>query len=308
MKAQWSKFRPDLRRHLLVLAGACLSGVALAWWWWPLDTEALDVLRQEVAQLQAQTQVQVPDQPHKQQRPAADAAAGDEQLVWDEPALAEAEMVWPWLQQRMQAQGLQVLLLRPQAVNMDKGLPEQAVALRLQGRWRDWLVLEEALHEHVPWWVIDQWQVMPAAAQSEDVRIELQARLGLQPPGWRREERQRVWPLWPQTSVSPQTTGAPLFASAQTPAPLVSASEAAGGLSADPRGWPMDQLRLLGVWRQAGTAHAVVAVGQDPVVLRLGQQIGREAFRVRRIGDDHVDLATARTSGPLLHLTLREGK
>lgn len=53
MKAQWSKFRPDLRRHLLVLAGACLSGVALAWWWWPLDTEALDVLRQEVAQLQA---------------------------------------------------------------------------------------------------------------------------------------------------------------------------------------------------------------------------------------------------------------
>lgn len=70
----------------------------------------------------------------------------------------------------------------------------------------------------------------------------------------------------------------------------------------------MDQLRLLGVWRQAGTAHAVVAVGQDPVVLRLGQQIGREAFRVRRIGDDHVDLATARTSGPLLHLTLREGK
>lgn len=305
MKSQKLRPSPQRQRHLLVLAGACLSGMFLAGWWWPLDTEAVDGLRQEVARLQAQTQVPLPVQARKLHgKPPADAPVQQGPSLPDEPGLAEAETVWSWLQQRMQSQGLQLQVLRPQTVTTDKGLPEQAVAMRLQGRWHDWLAMEEALHAHAPWWVIDQWQVVPAAAQSEDVRIELQARLALRPPALAQEGR-RVWPVWPVDPGSQRAVPTPLFATAEMAAP---ASEVAGSLPADPRGWQVNQLRLLGVWRQTGAAHAVVGMGQDQRVIRLGQQIGPEPYRVRRIGDDRVELIAIRTNGPELHLTLQGGR
>ena len=291
-------------RHLLMRVFAFAGGVALVAWGWPLDLQAWVSLQQEVDRLQAQ----VPAPPYKpQQDPDAAASKSHDVLEPDEPALAEADAVWPWLQARMQAQGLQVLALRPQTVSTKDGLPQQPVSLQLQGRWHDWLALQAALNAHAPWWVIEQWQVASVAAGSETVRIELQARLGLRPPALPGPSMPRVWPRWPVAAAVP-TTGSAWSASAQGAAPAASGREAAGAGSAPAHEWPLDRLRLLGVWRQSGVLHAVVGMGQDSVVLGVGQRIGREAYRVHRIGDDHVELRATDKRGPALRLVLQEGK
>lgn len=298
MKALRFSFIPDVLRHRLMLVAVGLAGAMGAWLLWPLDSIALEALRLEVAQLQMQAQAQA-------QAPQI-SAARQQGPVPEGPVLAESARAWPWLQQRLRAHGLQVQLLRPQAVTGSRPLPEQAVAVRLQGRWRDWLAFEAALHRHAPWWVIDQWQVVPAGLPSDEVRIELQARLGFRPPAWQDQATDRVWPEWPVLAGG--QPGDDLFAQAPTPTASAVAGETPMPLSTDPRAWPVHALRLLGVWQQAGTAHAVLGEGLNQVVVRQGQRIGREAYRVRRIGDDQVELAAADPAGQVLRLTLHKEK
>ncbi len=308
MKIHWTALTREGQRHLLMLVLVFSSGLGLVAWCWPLGREALQTLREEVGRLQAERSA--PQRKSPRVAGGADARSPDAPVP-DEPALAEADAVWPWLQARMQAQGLQVQALRPQAVTTKDGLPQQAVTLQLQGRWQDWLALQAALSAHAPWWVIDQWQVSPVPSGSEAVRIELQARLGLRPPAlpgpgmprdWSRD-----WPRGPVAAALPATRSA-LFASAAGAVPATSGPEAAGALPAHPHEWPLDRLRLLGVWRQAGVPHAVIGAGQGTVVLGVGQRIGREAYRVHRIGDDHVELLATDPRGPALRLVLQEGK
>lgn len=305
MKIQRTALTREGQRHLLMLVLVFSGGLGLVAWCWPLDREALQTLREEVDRLQAERS----SPQHKSPRVAGGADARSPYApVPDEPALAEADTVWPWLQARMQAQGLQVQALRPQAVTTKDGLPQQAVTLQLQGRWQDWLALQAALSAHAPWWVIDQWQVSPLAAGSEVVRIELQARLGLRPPALPGPGMPRDWSRWPVADAPPTAAGSTLFALASVAAPATSGREATDALPAHPHEWPLDRLRLLGVWRQAGVPHAVVGVGQGSVVLGVGQRIGREAYRVHRIGDDHVELLATDPRGPALRLVLQEGK
>ena len=306
MKIHRTALTREGQRHLLMLLLVFSGSLVLVAWGWPLDREALQVLREEVNRLQAERSA--PQHKSTRAADAADARAPDAPVP-DEPALAEADAVWPWLQARMQAQGLQVQALRPQAVTTKDGLPQQAVTLQLQGRWQDWLALQAALSAHAPWWVIDQWQVSPLAAGSESVRIELQARLGLQPPAMPGPGMPRDWSRGPVAAALPTSRSA-LFASAAGAAPATSGPEAAAALPAYPHEWPLDRLRLrlLGVWRQAGVPHAVIGAGQGAVVLGVGQRIGREAYRVHRIGDDHVELLATDPRGPALRLVLQEGK
>lgn len=309
MKRLGFRVSPDQQRRLFVVAGGCLLGLAIALWLWPLDSDALAALRQEVARLQTQTELLLQAQRQAQQtRLAGDRAGQSGAPVPDEPGLTEAGAVWSWLQQRLQAHGFQVQALRPQAVTVDKDMREQAVALRLQGRWRDWLAFEESLDAHAPWWTIDHWQVVPVGPPSEDVHIDVQVRLGLRPLGLEPEGTPRVWPVWPVDSGEAQASQADPFAQAQKPAFSTMADEGAASLPADPRQWPIAELRLLGIWRQAGAVHAVLGAGLNKVVVQWGQRVGREAYRVRRIGEDHVELAAAGTSGPVLRLTMQGGK
>ncbi len=302
MKALGFSILQGRLRHLARPLAAGLVGVMVSWLLWPLDTEGLDALRQEVVQLQAQEHAQRKGLPSA---PTGSAARQQEPMP-DEPDLAEGTMVWPWLQQRLRSQGLQVQVLRPQAVSRPQALPEQAVAMRLQGRWRDWLAFQEALNRHAPWWVIDQWQVVPVGPQSDEVRIELQARLGFRPSALQAERTvPRVWPEWPVLGDGRPMPGADLFAQAHTPLATASTAEAQAPLPADPRDWPVHALRLLGVWQQAGTAHAVLGDGLNQVVVKQGQRIGREAYRVRRIGDGQVELGAAGATGQVLRLTLQ---
>lgn len=298
----FKRAEPEHKRRVMVMLLAGLFGLGLSGWLTGPETGAMAALESDVAQLQSRLQA-APSPPPAQTQPWPAASQ------W--PAPGDAVTVWPWLQQRLQAQGLQVLAMRPQAVTVDRGLPEQVVSLRLQGRWRDWLALERAVDAHVPWWVVDQWQVVPAGTTEAEVRIELQARLGLQPPALQRAASvPTAWPTWAVDDMATEA-GAELFRPASTPLsePAVAAAgEAVSALPADPRQWPVRELRLLGVWHQSGAAHAVLGAGLNRLVVSPGQRLGQEGWRVRRVHHDGVELVAAQPGGAVLHLTLQGDK
>ncbi len=291
------------RERLAVMALAFLLGSAPVLLWWVPDGAALHALEDEVAQLQSRLQPALPSRARQAQVA---------QAVTDWPYPDESSAAWTWLQQGAQAHGLQVQALQAQPVLAAGDSLEQPVRWRLQGPWHQWLTLETALHEHAPWWVVDQWQVLPDAEKPGDVRIELQARLGLQPQsGPATLSRPRDWPAW-RHARAPEPPGAEVFALAQgaglsaTAGTAASAaSQATESLPADPRLWPVRELRLLGVWWQAGTAHAVLGRGLSQVTVLPGQRIGREAYRVQRVSEAGVELVAVHglERGTVLQLT-----
>lgn len=292
---------PERRPQQWVLAAALLGLLGSAWLAGP-DAQALQGLESEVTRWQA-TLSSAPS-PSPAQAPSPQIAGAP----W--PEADELATLWPWLQQRLQAQGLQLLSLQPQAMATVDGLPEQTVLLRLQGAWSDWRALEQALDAQAPWWVVNQWQMLPAGVSPTDVRIELQARWGLWPPqGPGRAEAPRTWPVWAVTAER-SDQGAPVFGTPSGEAGLAVAKAgapptAAAGLGG-PGPWPVGEMRLLGIWRQAGQAHAVLAAGQTPVVARAGQRVGAEGYRVLRVDDAQVELVPPGTAGPSLRLSLGE--
>ena len=273
----------------VLAAGAACAGV---WWWGAQSLEAWDALEAEVAQLTAMSG----SQHATRSAVAAPVPAGS--VLPDWPTPDEAASVWPWLQQRLQEQGLQVLAIQPLPFdrgNAARALPEQAVLWRLQGRWRDWLAWGRALEVHAPWWVFDHWTVLPAGTSGE-VRIELQARLGLQ---GQRAAAARIWPTWPLPQAPAQGVGAQLF---DPPGPQVESGPVAPVAHGQPQQWPARELRLLGIWQQAGVHHAVLGAGPDWLVVSPGQRVGREHYRVLRVSASGLDLGAASAADPPLHL------
>lgn len=289
------------RQGGLLLASAVLGFMAVMAWG-AADLPSMQALDEEVMQLQARLQ-----------KPAVNLTGPTAQLSDDigpdEPGLAQSDVVWPWLQQRLQAHGFVVVALRPQAVASGKSLPEQTVTMRLQGRWQDWLAFEQALHAHAPWWVLEQWQIVPSGQQPGEVRIELQARLGFQPTHRAETAGQRAWPDWQVSGTRRQEKTAHLFAPAAWPEPpALAASGTPVALPSDPAQWPLQDLRFLGTWSQEGVVHAVLGAGADKVVVKPGQRIGREGYRVRQIGDDRLELGASGTGGVVLRRMLEAGE
>lgn len=302
---------PERQRQWLVYLGAGLLGFFCVLWLCGPDAEESTALEAEVAQWQARLpQVPMPKAVSDPTIPTSAASGRTHSPPW--PGPHQTVSLWPWLQQRARAQGLQVLALRPQSSDMSKlatpgasgpALPEQTVLLQLQGRWKDWLALSRDLVEHASWWLVTHWLVVPADAG--EVRIELQARVGLWPtvlhgPGG------ALWtgPEWPAAPVAPEE--AALFGlpqakgSAKThegdPAPATPLP-----LSPDPRQWPVHGLQLQGVWEQSGQWHAVFGAGLSQTTVRAGQQLGQERYRVHKVGMDGVVLR-APANGAVLQL------
>lgn len=307
MKPMWPAwtFSPEQQRRMLLLAIGLL-GLGVSVWLFGPDARVLEALDEEVTQLHARLQA------------APGHALSDGKVVQtlrpmpDAPGLSETPTVWPWMQQRLRAQGLQVQTLQPLAITTVRGLPEQAVLLRLQGRWRDWLAFEQAAGEEVPWWVIDHWQMVPVGKEPAEVRIELQVRLGLLPAVvHEKRAAPRVWPVWDVDSGLADV-GAPLFDGPATPSAVgllqTRASEGDSALLPDPARWPVRALRLLGVWHQSGADHAVLGSGLDKVTVRPGQQVGIEGYRVRKVSEAGVELQAPDPSGPVLRLILQGDK
>ena len=187
--APWSiGLGPQARARLVVACLAFLAGAAPPLlWWWPQHA-AMVKLEDELGQLRSllasSRAAQLPGR-------AADSPAPD----W--PLPEESTQVWSWLQQGAQAHGLQVLALQALPRQGGADLPEQPVRLRLLGAWPDWLAFVAALDGQAPWWLVDQWQVVPDGQTTGLVRIDVQARLGLQPAiTVARAGGPRVWPDW----------------------------------------------------------------------------------------------------------------
>lgn len=277
------------------MAGALCAGLGLALgalFWWE-EIEALQRLREEVGALRGQLQP-APDRPVA---PQAVAAHGE---LPPGPDSGQAPIVWPWLQERLQAHGLQVLALRPGAPETLTGLPVQTVALELEGRWSDWQAFERQLDRHAPWWTPVQWQVTPASGPGQ-VRMLWHLRWGWRPQGLAQAPTPAL-PLWPL-----EAGAAPALALFGEPAAAaVAASPAAppASLPADPALWPVQALRLQGVWQQTGVAHAVLGQGLRQVVVTPGQRVGREGYEVWRVNEGQVVLRPADGTGPDIHLEL----
>lgn len=294
---------------LSLLAGALLGGGL----WWD-DIETLAQLRQ-----QAQALAAPPAQGVGGQAAVALAAPTESPAILALPEIGHAERVWPWLQQRLQAHGLQVLSLRPGAPETQAAWPTQALALEVQGRWPDWQDFERQLHRHAPWWTVSQWQLAPLGQTSGMVRVQWQVRLA-----WRPAAAGGTAPDWPQWTAGERAQDAvPVFAVASPLAPTLQAlplpaavpgthsepvATALSDLSPDPMQWPVQTLRLYGTWRQAGSTHAVLGQGPFQVVLTLGQRVGREGHRLVRIGEDGVVLQPADASQSPFHLNWSGGR
>lgn len=265
--------------------------------------QMLQTLDEETTRLQAQLQKGHDDTVSQAQTPQHAHPSSDA------PALNEAVSLWPWLQQRLQAHGLEVLSLKPQAMVLPGGLPEQTAQLRLQGRWSDWMAFERAMNRHVPWWITERWQVTTAGGGSAQVRIEWQVRMGLQPAKLSRRQAQAQAQGWPQWVVAPDLgkEGRTLFDSPSS-APQAARMAASAPLAGNPRQWPVRALHLLGVWQQQGVSHAVLGQGMNAVVVRPGQRVGQEGYRVRTVSQAGVRLQSADGGDDLLLLPFQGDK
>ena len=281
-----------LWRHVAITGLSVLAG-ALVGIGWGLDAiQAYEQLGSEVAALQEKFGSAV--NPKQTQAGQITAQGGQA-----EPGLSQVAAAWPWLQQRLQDHGLVLKSLRPAPAEQVAGGPVQNVVLEVQGRWSDWLAFERQLDRHAPWWMVRQWQVSPEGVDGA-LRMQWHLRWGWRPEG-PMQGPQTAWPVW---AAAPHASGMPLFDAPMTVVPV----QTAQGQGAMPSAMDLEGMaawQLQGTWRQAGIAHAVLALGADQVVVRAGQTVGREGHRVLRVGDGEVLLQAPRSNTPHVHLALK---
>ena len=169
-----------------------------------------------------------------------------------------------------------------------------ALSLALQGDWRDWLALEQQAPALLAGWLPQSWQVQalgPPAAPGQ-VQLQWQLRWSGVTTAAARAESDTVTRANTAADASPAearraaATGAEVFSAAAALAesgvpPVVPRAPA---LASTP--W-----RLLGVWQQAGEAHAIVQGSGQWHALSPGQSLGHSALRVQRIEGGQVWLS-----------------
>jgi Tfp pilus assembly protein PilP len=77
-------------------------------------------------------------------------------------------------------------------------------------------------------------------------------------------------------------------------------------LSPDPAHWPLDQVRVAGVWQQAQGAQLILTAGPHWVRARVGQRIGPDGHVVQGIHAEEVHLRAAQ--GPVWVIGLEKAK
>ena len=253
------------------------------------------------------------------------------------PVQGTQALVWPQLERLMVQHGLRLLSLRPEPPSLVGDWPSQAVALRLQGRFDDWVAVWEALNVRGPTWGLERLRITP---QEGEVVIDAMLRLWLSPtasaspkPGQANALAQRMTgsaQLAQRTGV-----GAPVFVATpsrpitssvvvadlpeQEPAPVAkavapsasapahrTASLPVATLSPDPAHWPLEQVRVGGVWQQAQGAQLILMAGPHWVSARVGQRIGQQGHVVDSIHAEEVHLRAAQ--GPVWVIGLEKAK
>lgn len=272
--AGWSG--PD-GRGLALLWGLKL----LAWGCGVLVALALAGLLWDADGWEALTWPEAPASPPVVPASLAVATAPEATVALTGPHVHERDAAWLWLQQRLQAQGLRVVSLRPEAWQNGPVMAQQNGHLRLQGAWADWLAFTRALASHAPWWSWTRWQLQ-AAERPEAVQIDAELRLWLRPDG-EAASAGHEQPRWPVAKL--YEAAAPLFAQANAAGPATPASAPRDPADGAP-GW-----RVWGVWTQAGERRVVLGRGPDWVALALGQGAGPQGPRLDHIGPEGVRLS-----------------
>jgi hypothetical protein len=329
------------RRWAFALGGLVIGMLGVVGW----QFEAFQALRESEAQvldlqakLQAQAQVQ-----SAQINPAPGAAlntpTGPPPVMAWWPAQGRQAAVWPQLERSMAKHGLRLLSLRPEPPSPVGDWPSQAVALRLQGRFEDWVNAWAALNARGPVWGLERLRITP---QEGGVAIDAVLRLWLSPES--SQMSQSAWTPapteWmPAPVLIGQRPGAVAHVFVATASPSATLSGVAAGhkavdplplsagkafrsstkaletfdalqpmptLSPDPADWPLDQVRLVGVWQQGQRVHPILTAGPHWALARLGQRIGPQGHVVNSIHDGEVHLRAAQ--GPVRVIGLEKAK
>lgn len=331
------------RRWAFALGGFAVGLLGVGGW----QFEALEALWESEAQvhdleakLNAQGQGQGQGQDKRAPSPAAlNIPMGPPPVMAWWPAQGTQAAVWPQVERLTVQHGLRLLSLRPEPPSPVGIWPSQAVALRLQGRFDDWVDLWAALNARGPVWGMERLRITP---QEGGVAIDAVLRLWLGPVATAMPKPAEVSELFelmpanaqlplragvgapvfvataspPATASSlaaelreddplPRPTGSGFRSSAKTPDSRSSAPPMAA-LSPDPAEWPLEQVRVAGVWQQAQDAQLILMAGPHWVRARVGQRIGPQGHVVNSIHAEEVHLRAAQ--GPVWVIGLEKAK
>jgi len=259
-------------------------------------------------------------------------------LAWW-PVQGTQSAVWPPLERLFVQHGVRLLSLRPEPASLMGAWPSQAVALRLQARFDDWVAVWAAMNSRGPVWGIERLRITP---QGGEVAIEAVLRLWLSPEatstpvGGAATAPGALFP-GPAPVASRSRAGGPVFVT--TPSPMVASSVAAPNFkdedpvpsqtgagvqsrtslqenrtsvlqtalfSPDPADWPLEQVRLAGIWLHAQDEQLILMAGPHWVRARVGQRIGTQGHVVQSIHAREVHLRAAQ--GPVQVIGLEKAK
>ena len=276
---------------LALVAGLHADAIDTLW----RDEDPVQSLQQQLAKLQ--------DQVRKVQK-QLDVSQAPPNALAGLPAPDREALIWLQLSRLLEQHAVQLKSLRPVPERVAAPLTSQAVAVHLHAHFDDWVAVWAALNARAPVWSIDRLRITP---QAEGVSIEAVLRVwfsdGLTPPeaelgAAQGQESHLLGKVSVQAERATRNALArsavfvlpPRLGLVASPAPEHVSENPAQEWSANPGQWPLDRVRLLGVWHQAQGPQAILAAGPHWVRARVGQQIGPHGFRVVSIHAREVHL------------------
>lgn len=263
----------------------------------------------------------------------SDAPQGPSALMARLPDRDRQALIWLNFSRLLTQHGVHLQSLRPVPNAVPAPLASQAVAVRLQADFDDWVAVWTALNAQSPAWSVDRLRIAP---QGESLAIEAVLRVWfgdgsdisvgtLTNPTTPSESplaRGQSSVFWQESHAfalvqpvrivdvdhreSTEQSGAAGQAHLANPvaANLALGPPDAPNFSADPLHWPLDRIRLLGVWHHAQDSQAILSAGPHWIQARAGQRLGPMGHRVDHIDAHEVHLRAHQ--GPVKVLGLTE--
>ena len=332
----WPKLWRDRWRWLARRWGFALAGFAAGLLgvgsWQHKDLEALWESQAQVDDLQKKLQEHLQQAQSKQTLVAAPALTpqtGSPLVKAGWPAQGTQAAVWLQLERLVVQHGLRWMSLQLESPSTMGHWPSQTAALRLQGRFEDWVRVWAAMNARGPLWGMERLRITPQEGGVGGVAVDVVLRLWLSPPpagstslASANVATERM--LGDGPVLARAGAGAPVFVSQASPtavSSLVSAelkhqvpvpvsaglgvragnlspdsqpgASTMGFLSPDPADWPLAQVRLVGVWQSGPSAQPIFQAGPHWVPARVGQRVGPHGHVVHSIHAEEVHLRTA---------------
>lgn len=299
------------RRWRFALAGfaAGLLGVlgwqsdALSAFW--EQTREVQNMQVQLAALKAQTS-------KAQAQLHADAVRGPSAWLSQLPSPDRQVLIWLHFSRLLAQHGVHLQALRPVPDALPAPLASQAVAVRLHAQFDDWVAVWGSLNAQGPVWSVDRLRITP---QGQGLDIEAVLRVwfggdadlaawtvtgplitgdgplagGKSAVFWQEPPALAQVPMPRMAHATGQASNGRAGAAGQTTAakPVASVPDI---LSADLAQWPLERIRLLGVWRHAQDAQAILSAGPHWVQARVGQRVGPLGHRLDSIHAHEVHL------------------